>query len=59
MYIRPENHQNGCLSFHSFKGVKARGQNLQFWGAPKNACFCRQEAKVDQRSPPSMEGGDL
>ena len=25
----------------------------------KNAYFCRNEAKVDQRSPPSMEGGDL
>ena len=36
-----------------------RGQTLQFWGAPQNACFCRKEAKVDQRSPPSIEGGDL
>ena len=25
----------------------------------KNVCFCRTEAKVGQRSPPSMEGGDL
>ena len=25
----------------------------------KNAYFCRKEAKVDQRSPRSMERGDL
>ena len=40
-----------------------------FWGnlrskfanfaGTKNTYFCRKEAKVDQRSPLSMEGGDL
>ena len=45
--------------FHVFKVSfgNLRSKFAKFWG--KNAYFCRKEAKVAQRSPPSMEGGDL
>ena len=33
--------------------------NLANFVGTKKARFCRKEAKVGQRSPPSMEGGDL
>ena len=35
-----------------------RSRFAKVWGK-KNAYFCRKEAKVDQRSPRSMERGDL
>ena len=64
-------YQNICISalniietavyhFHVFKGFKANSRSkFAILGGPQNACFCRKEAKVDQRSPPSIEGGDL
>ena len=60
-HIRPQNLQKGCLTFCLFKDFLrlAWGQIWLFWCGKKNASFCRKEANVDQRSPPSMEGGDL
>ena len=46
--------------FHVFEVFlgNLRSKFANFVGT-KNACLCRTEAKVGQRSPPSMEGGDL
>ena len=46
-----------CHVFMVFIG-NLRSKLAKVWGR-ENAYFCRKEAKVDQRSPPSMEGGDL
>ena len=52
--------------FHVFKVFfwQLEVKICKFWGGgggkkKKNAYFCRKEAKIAQRSPPSMEGGDL
>ena len=46
--------------FHVFKVCFGNLRSIfAKFGGKKNAYFCRKEAKVAQRSPPSMEGGDL
>ena len=51
MYIRPQNHQNGCLTFSCFSGSVFASLRSNFpIGGRKKRLFQQKEAKVDQRS---------